>query len=258
MNRSCLVALVVPLIAFSLAAQAPATSSAAGAPAMVAGSGAPDVLATYGVTSVNVLTVPGPAFQPYDEGSSLLGFAGWGYIYRKGGSSPWFMAPVNLPTGASVLGVMWEVCDSSPTETIGGALFSYNASGGTYHGNYDFILDPASVPGCTQILDVFPAPVVIDNLNAAWALELRITGTDNSTRVGAARIAYQLQVSPAPGTASFADVPVGSALHQYVEALVAAGITAGCGGGNYCPNQAVTRGQIAVFLAKALGLHWAP
>ncbi|MGH9380129.1 MAG: hypothetical protein ACRD2Z_05905 [Thermoanaerobaculia bacterium] len=30
----------------------------------------------------------------------------------------------------------------------------------------------------------------------------------------------------------------------------------GCCGGNYCPNALVTRGQMAAFLAKALGLHW--
>jgi hypothetical protein len=28
------------------------------------------------------------------------------------------------------------------------------------------------------------------------------------------------------------------------------------GGGNYCPDRAVTRGERAVYLARALGLHW--
>ena len=69
---------------------------------------------------------------------------------------------------------------------------------------------------------------------------------------------YKLQVSPPPGTATFADVPTTHLFFQYVEALAAAGITSGCGGGNFCPDAAVTRGQMAVFLAKALGLHWAP
>jgi hypothetical protein len=53
-------------------------------------------------------------------------------------------------------------------------------------------------------------------------------------------------------------VPTTHLFYQYIEALAAAGITSGCGGGNYCPDAAVTRGQMAVFLAKALGLHWAP
>jgi hypothetical protein len=40
---------------------------------------------------------------------------------------------------------------------------------------------------------------------------------------------------------------------QFIEALYASGITGGCGAGNYCPDNPVTRGQMAVFLAKALG-----
>jgi hypothetical protein len=43
---------------------------------------------------------------------------------------------------------------------------------------------------------------------------------------------------------------------RFIEALAAAGITSGCGAGNYCPDRNVTRGEMAVFLAKALGLHF--
>lgn len=64
------------------------------------------------------------------------------------------------------------------------------------------------------------------------------------------------QVSPPPTTATFGDVSTGHPFFQHVEALAAAGITGGCGGGDFCPNSALTRGQMAVFLAKALGLHW--
>lgn len=32
------------------------------------------------------------------------------------------------------------------------------------------------------------------------------------------------------------------------------GITGGCGSGNRCPNNSVTRGQMAVFLTKTVGL----
>jgi S-layer homology domain len=53
-------------------------------------------------------------------------------------------------------------------------------------------------------------------------------------------------------------VPTGHPQFQFIEALAASGITAGCGSGNYCPNANLTRGQMAVFLAKALGLHWSP
>jgi hypothetical protein len=71
-----------------------------------------------------------------------------------------------------------------------------------------------------------------------------------------ATFAYQLQVSPAPAVATFGDVPTTDFAFQYVEALAASGITAGCDTGLYCPDANVTRRQMAIFIAKALGLHW--
>jgi glucose/arabinose dehydrogenase len=56
---------------------------------------------------------------------------------------------------------------------------------------------------------------------------------------------------PATGTV-FADVPASSPFARWIEQLAAEGITAGCGGGNFCPSQEVTRGQMAVFLLVTL------
>lgn len=46
----------------------------------------------------------------------------------------------------------------------------------------------------------------------------------------------------------------GSAHEASINALAAAGVTGGCGGESYCPAEPVTRGQMATFLARALGL----
>jgi len=48
----------------------------------------------------------------------------------------------------------------------------------------------------------------------------------------------------------FGDVPCSNPFADWIEQLAAEGITAGCGGGNYCPDAAVTREQMAVFLLK--------
>ncbi|CAN5250972.1 hypothetical protein BH18ACT5_BH18ACT5_07920 [soil metagenome] len=54
----------------------------------------------------------------------------------------------------------------------------------------------------------------------------------------------------APVTANFTDVAPG--IHaENIGAISAAGITAGCGPGLYCPFAAVTREQMATFLARA-------
>jgi len=59
---------------------------------------------------------------------------------------------------------------------------------------------------------------------------------------------------PACVTATFSDVPCSNPFAPWVEELVKRGITAGCGGGLYCPNNPVTRGQMAVFLSSTFGL----
>ncbi len=57
---------------------------------------------------------------------------------------------------------------------------------------------------------------------------------------------------PPPATgAVFADVAPGDFAAAWIEALAAAGITDGCGGGDYCPGTPVSRAQMAVFLLKA-------
>ena len=51
-------------------------------------------------------------------------------------------------------------------------------------------------------------------------------------------------------------MPTSYIYFRAIEALAASGITGGCGNGNFCPSQPVTRGEIAKFLANALGLYW--
>jgi len=56
---------------------------------------------------------------------------------------------------------------------------------------------------------------------------------------------------PASGTL-FLDVPANAFAADWIEELASLGVTAGCGSGNYCPDTAVTRAQMAVFLLKTL------
>jgi S-layer homology domain len=65
-------------------------------------------------------------------------------------------------------------------------------------------------------------------------------------------------VSPAPAVATFADVPTSHPFFPFVQALVATGITSDCGGGRFCVDDPITRGQMAVFLSLGPGLHFAP
>ena len=52
----------------------------------------------------------------------------------------------------------------------------------------------------------------------------------------------------------FADVPETSPFCRYIEELANRGVVGGCGGGNYCPTDPVTREQMAVFISVTFGL----
>lgn len=57
--------------------------------------------------------------------------------------------------------------------------------------------------------------------------------------------------APPPGCIGyFYDVPCSSPYATWIETLYTEGVTAGCGGGAYCPSSPVTRSQMPVFLLK--------
>jgi len=62
-----------------------------------------------------------------------------------------------------------------------------------------------------------------------------------------------MQPTPAAAADSFSDIS-NSKFKAAIEWLVASGITAGCGGTEFCPLGVVTRGQMASFLVRFLGL----
>jgi triacylglycerol esterase/lipase EstA (alpha/beta hydrolase family) len=62
-------------------------------------------------------------------------------------------------------------------------------------------------------------------------------------------------VPPGVGAGTgFGDVPANYWSAAWIKQLVTEGITSGCGGGNYCPEQPVTRAQMAVFLVRTFNL----
>ncbi|MGE5144964.1 MAG: beta strand repeat-containing protein, partial [Acidobacteriota bacterium] len=62
---------------------------------------------------------------------------------------------------------------------------------------------------------------------------------------------HGLCYTPPPCSGMFGDVPCPSTFANWIEAMANEGITGGCGGGNFCPQNLVRRDQMAVFLLKA-------
>ncbi len=65
---------------------------------------------------------------------------------------------------------------------------------------------------------------------------------------------------PACGAAPFADVLASHPLCAWIAQLKADGISTGCGGGNYCPDAPLTRGQAALLIERAMRgtANWEP
>lgn len=183
--------------------------------------------------------------------------------HNTGGDFDWFDAALDdLPAGAHLQGLVLEACDTNATSGVTLALFVSQpavptslqlpatvATGGT----------PA--PGCGTFgtaSNIASLNLFIDNQANNYFLRVGLGADDSSTSFRSVRVYYRLRVSPAPGAARFVDVPTNHIFFQWIEALAASGITGGCTSvpGGFCPNDPVTRAQMAVFLATALGLHF--
>jgi len=122
-------------------------------------------------------------------------------------------------------------------------------------------------PQCTGVFADVPCPSTFANWIEALAAE-GITGgcgggnycPTNPVRrdqmaVFLLKAEHGSSYLPPPCAGTFADVPCPSTFANWIEQLAAETITGGCGGGNYCPANPNTRGQMAVFITKTFNLQ---
>jgi hypothetical protein len=208
---------------------------------------------TWGSATTNLVV---GAFNFQGNGSSNVQQNGFGSRLCVTGCPADLFTGVNLPNGALVTAVILDGCDFDPNENISFDLFRIGANEASQASTGSFATSGNA--GCTFTTGTLPVPVTVNNASASYLLKVYLpaSGIPGQLRFNSVRIRYSLQVSPTPLTASFTDVPLGHPTHRFVEALVASGLTAGCGDGKFCVGAPVTRGQLAVFLSLALGLHF--
>jgi hypothetical protein len=265
---SALVTLALP---FTVLAQ-----NATDSPAVVSGDGSAPVKQaptpnTFGTDAISYIEVPANAFQPWNSSQTYTSanFGAGPRWVTSGGHD--LVAPLHLPSGARVTYVELDYHDTSATGNTYGSLYvcSYSGTSCTQHPTAGWGPADCFQPGfiCSGVaatdgdsswgVDVTADNIVANNYIKSFTLLAEPGAFDGSEAVGGMIVGYVLQVSPAPLTASFTDVPPSHPYFQFIEALAASGITTGCGDGtNYCPTAPLTRGQMAVFLARALGLQW--
>jgi hypothetical protein len=218
---------------------------------------------TYGTTVESYYRMAAAEFTPlkslfsyadrfYDEGpTSLRRYAT--YVCSECG----FVASPHLPSGALLTYVELDSCDFNSVDVF---LELYDCDYSGYCGSGPVMTlssDNNVTPNaCSYVAaDVSALGLTVNNYGRQLSVHVNNVGGDGSNSFSGVILGYKLQVAPAPATPTFNDVPTSDIGFQYIEALAASGITGGCGGGAFCPTAPVTRRQMAIFLAKALGLY---
>jgi hypothetical protein len=214
----------------------------------------------FGTAHLTYVQIPGVAFIPQSSSAvtavSSNGLTGQTLRLIGGSGANYFSAAVQVPSGALLKSLELNACDNA-----GGGFVLLNLVAGDALGNVtstSTTLETAGTGCQTLSEDLTSLALTVDNHAKHYWLVATMTNAGAGPVVGLAGavVGYQLQVSQAPATPTFGDVPTNNQFFQFIEALAASGITGGCGGGNYCPDNPVTRGQMAAFLSKALGLQF--
>ncbi|WP_457674015.1 S-layer homology domain-containing protein [Thiolapillus sp.] len=225
--------------------------------------------ASYGTSDISISVIPWLSFVPRDSSHSFTNGPGTNRRCPTGASA-WLYAPLpdDIPDGAQITQIAYYIRDNDAANDFLGNVLAYYADSNSganwsYTQTFNTTVNPSGTPG--DSIAYGPASFVVDrrqdiNNNGyidvvSYVIQARLATTGDLC-IAQARVLWKRQVSPAPATATFSDVPTSHQFFQYVEALADSGITSGCSASQYCPDDPVTRGQMAVFLSRALGLHW--
>ncbi len=233
----------------------------------------PTLAETYGTTRLTYVSVPPNAFLPHSSAGQTYASDNFGLGPRWTTSDAGDMvAPLQLPAGAKIVYLELNYFDNHAGELVYGTLaectfqgqdcvFHPEAGGGPADClTPGFLCSGYAVLGGlgTVTSDLTPDDITVNNFTRQYSVLANSSDTIGRTKIAGMVVGYVLQVSPAPPTPTFNDVPTNDFGYQYIEALGLSGITGGCQASPplFCPDSFVTRRQMAIFLAKALGLQW--
>lgn len=219
--------------------------------------------AAFGTTATSYVRLAASAFEVDNSGVGYT--TAWDPASQVFANQKWITsgfahmyASPQLPGGSNLIYAELDACDASTTgKHVTADLYYCNFDGTCPATPFATLVSVSDVANpCNGQFVELGTPAFVDNFYTQILADVHFDALDGSNTVAGMIFGYRLQVSPAPPTPTFGDVPASDFGFQYIEALAASGITGGCGGGNYCPDNPVTRRQMAIFIAKALGLNW--
>lgn len=248
-SASARLALALALSSLVLAPAVPAQEPAAG------DDGVPTPH-DYGVGNVNILSIPGPAFQPMLNGAWT--FDANFYLLPGVAAAVFALAPVQLPTGSKILQIGLYYDDTDAANNADLFLFALPGYDASATKTQIATVSSSGNAGKGYASSAALAYTVNNSVRYGAGAQLiaEIYVPTGSTKFKGAEIWWTRQVSPAPAVATFVDVPTNHPFFATIEAFARSGATSGCGGGQFCPNGTVTRQELAKFIVRSLGLYW--
>jgi hypothetical protein len=198
----------------------------------------------------------------------------------------------NTATGPVATGYMWTISNGTITSAANIQAVTYTA-GGSGNVTLNLTVTNAAGCSASNSLLVTIKPIGLDldhqsfagnggtgtvnvapsDLSCAWTASTTATFihiTSGSSGVGNGAVQYSVDANPGPNIRSdtiliggqtftvyqgidFLDVPSNDPFYDDIGILSARGVTLGCGSGNYCPNNPVTREQMSAFILRSTG-----
>jgi S-layer homology domain len=168
-------------------------------------------------------------------------------------------APLNLPNGVLLTFIRFWANDTNAASNMGFFLFEtcYPNLGPGPTNSVELLAGAGGLAtaGATGNQSDSAGNLLHTINNEGCKYTLRVSfGATTGLTLQKMRAQWQRQISPAPAVASFSDVPTTAQFFREIEALADSGVTSGCTVTTFCPDDFVTRRQMAAFLSRALGL----
>jgi hypothetical protein len=210
----------------------------------------------FGLQCCQITQIPASAFR-FDPGQFGWSFDGYLHCNAPGAAK----APVLFPSGVEIAYLDLYYFDNLGSTDLSATLYAFSGGGPFSGAPATSVVATVSSAGAggygyaTQAVSYTVRNNVAYDPDAA-DLEIEVNSQMSGLEFKAVDLWWMRQISPAPATATFTDVPTDHPFFAFVEALAAAGITVGYPDGRFGVDDPITRGQMAVFMAKALGLYW--
>ena len=182
-------------------------------------------------------------------GSTYSNYNNYRYFTSGSGTNLIMDASINLPSGAYLYSARLYYTDVSSSHWNMYILRQYP------DGNYTLLASGVTSGNGQSSMVIYPQHT-IQNRDGIYLFRVKPDVAAVSLGFMGVRLYWKRQVRT--GLANpFTDIGgLNARFQNAIKALAASGITHGCTATQFCPGSYVTRGEIAVFLAEALGLGW--